>query len=529
MSAVTVSTPKRGGQPTTTVSGILIRLAGLGVFNILAVWFMFNLLQDGFWALTLVFGAITILVNVSFLREGMYPIRWMVVGLSFMILLSIYPIIYTFVVAFTNFGDGHLLTKTQVITELEEQLYLPEGGEAYNWTAFQAADGSITLWLQSDGEPGLLARPGEALVAASPGEAGLGELDDDGIPVSLEGYERLRRGQLLALINDLTQIEFGVAPETVMIRNLDEAGAMQRQYIYDSTQDIVTDQETGIVYTPIDGTFTSADGDELRPGFQSGVGLENFQRFFTSSTIRGPLLRIVIWNFAFAFLSVSTTFFLGLLIALLFNDMPGKKLIRSLLIIPYTIPSLITILVWRGLLNTDFGVINSMIEAVFNTVPPWFTDATWAKIGILLINLWLGYPYFFLVCSGALQAIPTDIYEAAEVDGANAWQQFARLTLPLLLVAVGPLLVASFTFNFNNFNVIFLYNSGGPPIAGTTTPAGHTDILVSYVYRLAFAGGRGADYGLASAITIIIFVIVAIITLFQFRYTQMWEQVGENV
>jgi ABC-type sugar transport system permease subunit len=134
-----------------------------------------------------------------------------------------------------------------------------------------------------------------------------------------------------------------------------------------------------------------------------------------------------------------------------------------------------------------------------------------------------------LICSGALQSIPDEIYAAAQVDGANAWQKFARITFPLLLVAVGPLLVASFSFNFNNFNLIYLFNTGGPPMAGTPTPAGHTDILISYVYNLAFSGARGINYGFASAITIIIFFIVGTITLFQFRYTRMWEEVSENV
>ena len=99
----------------------------------------------------------------------------------------------------------------------------------------------------------------------------------------------------------------------------------------------------------------------------------------------------------------------------------------------------------------------------------------------------------------------------------------------MLLVAVGPLLVASFTYNFNNFNLIFLFIGGGPPIADSAARAGHTDILISYVYNLAFSGGRGADYGLASAITIIIFFIVAIITLAQFRWTRMLEEVSESV
>jgi ABC-type sugar transport system permease subunit len=220
-----------------------------------------------------------------------------------------------------------------------------------------------------------------------------------------------------------------------------------------------------------------------------------------------------------------------LAIALIFNDrtLPGRKIILTFLLVPYTIPSLITIMVWRGMLNTDFGVITQVLEGLFNWSPPWFTDPWWAKIAILIVNLWLGYPYFMLVCSGALQAIPTDIYGAAEVDGANMWQRFWRITLPLLLVAVGPLLVASFIFNFNNFNLIFLFNGGNPPIAGAATNAGHTDILISYVYNLAFAGGRGAQYGFAAAITMVVFVLVAVMTLLQFRYTQMWEEVGENV
>ena len=198
-------------------------------------------------------------------------------------------------------------------------------------------------------------------------------------------------------------------------------------------------------------------------------------------------------------------------------------------LIPYTIPSLVTILVWRGMLNEQLGVITNFLEATIGYSPPWFTDPTWAKIGILMVNLWLGYPYFMLVCSGALQGIPQDIYSAADVDGAGAVTKFWRLTLPLLLIAVGPLLIASFTFNFNNFNVIFLYNEGGPPIAGAPTPVGHTDILISYVYNLAFSGSRSINYGFAAAITIVIFFIIGIITLFQFRYTRMWEEVSENV
>src|SRR4030065_2655291 len=134
-----------------------------------------------------------------------------------------------------------------------------------------------------------------------------------------------------------------------------------------------------------------------------------------------------------------------------------------------------------------------------------------------------------LICSGALQSIPPDIYEPDIVHGARPWEKVKSITLPLVLVAVGPLLIASFTFNFNNFNLIYLFNAGGPPIPGSPTPAGYTDILISYVYNLAFSGSTGINYGFAASITIIIFFIVGTITLFQFRYTRMWEEVSENV
>jgi ABC-type sugar transport system permease subunit len=263
----------------------------------------------------------------------------------------------------------------------------------------------------------------------------------------------------------------------------------------------------------------------------ASIGFDNFRNFFINPALRGPLVALVVWNFAFAILSLLLNFALGLGIAVLFNDpdFPLKKMIRSLLIIPYTVPALITILIWRGMLNPELGVISRMLESLVGWSPPWFTNGWWAKIAILLVNLWLSYPYFMLICSGALQSIPEELTEAATVDGASPWQRFSRITLPLLLVAVGPLLIASFIFNFNNFNLIYLFNAGGPPMANTPTPAGHTDILISYVYNLAFSGSRGVEYGFASAITIVIFFIVAVITLFQFRYTRMWEEVSENV
>ena len=144
---------------------------------------------------------------------------------------------------------------------------------------------------------------------------------------------------------------------------------------------------------------------------------------------------------------------------------------------------------------------------------------------ILGVNLWLGFPYMFLVCMGALQGIPDDVNEAAVMDGANAWQIFRRIKLPLLLVTVAPLLISSFAFNFNNFNLIYMLTGGGPRFADASINVGASDILISMVYKVAFVGAD-RDYGLASAFSIIIFVLVAAISYLSFRQTKVLEELN---
>jgi ABC-type sugar transport system permease subunit len=447
-------------------------------------------------------------------------------------LFVIYPIVFTVYVAFTNYGDGHLLTKEQAIPLIEKATYLPESGRSYSWTAFKSPDGSYALWLINPQGETFLAKPGEEIVAMKPGDPGIGEADAKGIPASIDGYQRLN-ALIAATDKTLPNIKFGVeGSKTIQVSSPSTASELQPRFKYDPATDTVIDQSNGDIYNNVNGTFSTRNGKTIKPGFREVVGLKNFTDFVTSPALRGPLVRIVTWNFIFPTLSVLSTFALGLAIAIMFNDkeFPLRKLIRSLLLIPYTIPGLISILIWRGMLNSEFGVVNRFLENFVRDAPRWTTEPFWAQVAILLVNLWLGYPYFMLVSSGALQSIPADIYEAAMIDGATGWERFRRITLPLLLVAVGPLLIASYIYNFNNFNLIYLFIAGGPPIVGATTQAGHTDILLSYVYKLAFeSGGRGVQYGLASAISIIVFAIVGTITLLQYRLTNMWEEVSENV
>lgn len=514
-----------------SISGLIFRLVALAVIDAFGIWLVYQMYADGIYLFAAILGAVTFLINVIFLYEPLYPLRWMAPGLALMILMALYPVMFTVYTAFTNYSDGHILSKQQAIERLLQDQYLPEGGRTFDWLGYQSEDGEYLLWLTNEAGESFVARAEEPLVPAA--EADVGELDEDGVPLTVEGYRRMETREVVPIIEQLGNLRFGAPPSTIQIRSLREAATLEQRYVYDEALDAIVDQQNDVTYFADEetGFFTSEEGDTLIPGYQVTIGVDNFRRLFTSPALSGPLIRIFIWTFVFAGVTVLTTFALGLLVALIFNtpDLVGRKLIRSLLIIPYTIPSVISVLMWRGLMNERLGVINDLLRETIGVAPPWLSDPIWVKVAIIIVNLWLGYPYMMLICSGALQSIPDDMYEAARVDGANAWQRFRSITLPLLLVSVGPILISSFTFNFNNFNVIYLFNQGGPPISGTPTPAGHSDILISYTYRLAFAGGRGADYAFAAAITVIIFIILVIVTLFNFRFTRVWEEVSENV
>ncbi|MDN5571811.1 MAG: ABC transporter permease subunit, partial [Propionibacteriaceae bacterium] len=294
---------------------------------------------------------------------------------------------------------------------------------------------------------------------------------------------------------------------------------------YDETADTFTNED-GKVYAAdaTQGLYTAQDGTSLSPGWRVFVGTENFTRMFTDTRLQGPFLSILAWTFAFAILSVLSTFALGLLLAIVFNDerVKGRRFYRAMFILPYAFPGFLAALVWKGMLNQNFGIINQTLlgGATIN----WLGDGTLAKLSILGVNLWLGFPYMFLICTGALQSIPGELTEAGIMDGAGPWKRFWNLTLPLLMVSVAPLLIASFAFNFNNFSLIYMLTGGGPNFAGAPLIIGETDILISMVYSVAFESGV-RQFGLASALSILIFVVVGFISWLGFRQTRKLEEI----
>ena len=251
-------------------------------------------------------------------------------------------------------------------------------------------------------------------------------------------------------------------------------------------------------------------------------GWKNFTRIFLDKGIQGPFVQIFIWTLIFSGLTVLFTLAVGLVLASLvqWDELKGKAIYRMLLILPYAVPAFISILIFKGLFNQSFGEINQLLEGLFNVKINWVTDPYMAKTMILIVNTWLGYPYIMILCMGLLKSIPSDLYEASAIDGAGPIDNFFKITLPLMIKPLTPLLIASFAFNFNNFVLIQLLTNGAPDIIGSSTPAGHTDLLVSYTYRRAFEGGGGQDFGLASAIATLIFIVVGALALLNLRVSK---------
>jgi arabinogalactan oligomer / maltooligosaccharide transport system permease protein len=227
---------------------------------------------------------------------------------------------------------------------------------------------------------------------------------------------------------------------------------------------------------------------------------------------------VFIWTVVFALSTAILNYAVGFLLAVVLNNprIPERAIYRTLLIVPYAVPGVITTLIWAGLLNQDFGAVDSLLTSLHLPSIPWLTDPTGARSAILLVNLWLSFPFNMILCLGALQAIPADIYEAATVDGASAFDRLRLLTLPLVFRITSPQLVGAFSFNFMNFNIVYLLTAGGPPKVGGTGVAGSTDVLASYIYALT---GTSHRYELAAAVGILIFLIQAVLSLIGFALT----------
>ena len=246
------------------------------------------------------------------------------------------------------------------------------------------------------------------------------------------------------------------------------------------------------------------------------VGLDNFKSLFTStSTIGKQFWSVLGWTIIWAFFATFLNFFLGTFMAMII-DRPTtrlKGLWRTILSLTIAVPQFVSLLIIRSMFKTD-GAVNTLLEnwGLISDALPFFSNATWARVLLIVINLWVGIPYTVMQVTGILKNIPADQYEAARIDGANVVQQFLHITLPYMIFVMTPYIITAFTGNINNFNIIYLLTGGGPTDVGAS--AGKTDLLVTWLYKLTV---DKQEYNMGAVIGIFTFVVLAIVALVTYR------------
>lgn len=261
-------------------------------------------------------------------------------------------------------------------------------------------------------------------------------------------------------------------------------------------------------------TNYSKEGDHLV--LFDWVGFDNFASLFNSSSAIGSQFGSVLgWTLVWAILATVSNFLFGTIIAMIINrkSVRLKGLWRTCFSVTIAVPQFVSLMVIRSMLQPE-GIINSMLlEAGWiSDKLPFLTDATWARVLVLVINLWVGIPYTIMQVTGILQNIPAEQYEAARIDGANAFQMFRKITMPYMLFVMTPYLITQFTGNINNFNVIYLLTRGEPVSVGNT--AGATDLLVTWLYKLSVDQQK---YNLGAVIGIFTFIVLSVVSLITYR------------
>jgi arabinogalactan oligomer/maltooligosaccharide transport system permease protein len=523
-----VKPSKKSGS--ITASGLLIKLILVGLIDALLFWMLIQAFVDEWWPAVGFFILALVAFNLVYFTKGL-PLKYMLPGLLFLLVFQVFTIVLTGYSSFTNYGTGHLDDQAAAINALEVRGERPVEGSA-DYPAVPVEQGGTVAMLVTfpEGTPS----PGESFIGTNESLTPVppADVQKTGDKVTgATGYTTLNLGTLSANPDFNTQwqeLRVPLNAETgTFLRptGVSVAKEVRAGNVYDPETDTMTDTNTGVVYTanPDIGNFQAPDGSVLQPGWRVWIGFENYTELFTNPTIRDRFFPITVWTFVFAFLTVLTTFSLGLLLAVIMNDrrMRGMSYYRVLLILPYAMPIFLTAPLWRGMLNTDFGLINQMLPG---DPINWLGEANLARLSVLFVNLWIAYPYFFLVCTGALTAIPADLKEAAFVDGASGLHAFRTVVLPLLMISTAPLLIASFTFNFNNYTLIEMLTGGGP-FPGQISDGGSTDLLINWTYRMAFNQTQ-QRLGLASAVALVIFIVVGSISAWSFRFTKKLEEIG---
>ena len=275
-----------------------------------------------------------------------------------------------------------------------------------------------------------------------------------------------------------------------------------------------------VAFTNYDGTHNGYTNNLF-----TWVGMDNFNTMLSWTAGKGGNTQsysatfgeVLVWTLIWAFFATFTNYFLGMFVAMAINKkgIKLKKVWRTILVLTIAIPQFISLLYVSKMFAKN-GIVNGFLMSMgwIQQALPFWDDPTWARVTVVLINIWIGIPYLMLIATGILMNIPADLYESARIDGANPWQQYTKITLPYMLFVTGPYLLTSFTGNMNNFNVIYLLTGGAPTNPAASSAAGsvgYTDLLITWLFKITT--GAESQYYMASVVGILVFVVVALISL----------------
>ena len=457
-------------------------------------------------------------INFTYFNRTTVPLKFFLPGILLLSAFVVTPILYTVVMSTYNYKTGNYISKEEAIGRIKALALEPdENNSAFDIVVGKFQESEAILVSDIENKSYFISTLERRLEL----QIDQVELDENFVAQRANGFTPLEAGEI-ASSKAATIRYFYNSQYFITVENLNVGAVFRQSLEYLPNQDIFKSLINDSIYRDNgNGNYVNPEdkSDFLEPGWRDPAWFTNYIRLVSDERVRDPLISVFIWTVVFATLTVLTQFSFGLLLALALNKpIRGRRIYRSILVLPYAMPSVMSILIWGGMFNTEFGAVNEILGSDI----AWFQDPTFARFAVILVNLWLGFPYFYLVSSGSLQAIPSELLEAAAIDGANPRQVFSKVTLPLLLQILSPLLIASFAFNFNNFNLIYLLTGGGPREQLDGEIAGSTDILISYTYQIAF-GSNLQDLGLASAISVLIFFLVASISLYGVRKSKVLE------
>lgn len=527
----------------------------------LGLLLVFRLYTDGSAVLAVAAGAALGLAFYVYTARGAYTFRYLFPGLAGIAMFILLPLVYTTWIGFTNYNSKNLLTFENATRALLGEVYQRDSVR-YEFE-LHAAEGGYRLLLRTGEDEaagdggGPLDEAGSAATGSNTPNHGSGS--DAGSAVAPPPPPPAKPTVFVTPVLPLTALAAsrvivvplaaaGFTPGEPLplkdvIAHKDQIRAVTVQFpdgssaamsglreftpnepLYHQNADgSITNQKTKAVLRAnmATGFYQTAAGEQVIPGFRVTVGGANYKLLFTEDKFRGPFFRVFAWTVVFSGLSVLTTLALGMLLAeiLSWERLRFAAGYRLLLFLPYAVPGFISMLVFKGLFNRNFGEINMILDAVFGIRPDWTGNGNLARLSILIVNTWLGYPYVMLMCMGLQKSIPKDLYEASALAGAGPLTNFFQITWPLIRRPLAPILVSIFAYNFNNFVLVYLLTRGRPDFLDTTVPAGETDLLVNYTYRIAFEDS-GQNFGLAAAISTLIFVLVGILSVINLRLTR---------